>query len=128
VQRWWQVRRGDAKPSPNWFPRFTRGFATFHFVVLAWIFFRAETFDGALDMLSQLVSGTFGYANVTPGFAIVLGAAVFFHYLPKDWYAKSQKRFVEAPALVQAVSVTVAMACIQYVSSTGSAPFVYQKF
>ncbi len=128
LQRWWQVSRGDRKPSGKWLPRFTRGFATFHFVVLAWIFFRAETLDGAVDMLLQVASGTFGMGNVTPGFAIVLGAAVFFHYLPKDWYAKTQKMFIEAPAFAQAATVAIAMGCIQYVSSTGSAPFVYQKF
>jgi alginate O-acetyltransferase complex protein AlgI len=128
VQRWWQVSRGDKKPSGRWLPRFVRGFVTFHFVVFAWIFFRAETIDGAIDLLNQLATASFGFGNITPGFAIVLGAAVFFHYLPKDWYSRSQRMFVEAPALAQAATVAVAMGCIQYVSSTGSAPFVYQKF
>lgn len=128
VNRWWQVLRGDRKPSDLWIARFLRGVLTFHFVLLAWIFFRAETLDGALAMLEQIAGLTFGAGNVTPGFAIVLGAAVFFHFLPKNWYANSLRVFIEAPALAQAAALAAALACIQYVSSTGSAPFVYQKF
>lgn len=128
VNRWWQAMRGDRKPSRNFALRFLRAFATFHFVVLAWVFFRAETLDSALEALTQIVSGTFGYGNVTPGFIIVLVAAVFFHYAPKDWHSFSLKKFTRAPALAQAVMLALALACIQYVSSTGSAPFVYQKF
>jgi D-alanyl-lipoteichoic acid acyltransferase DltB (MBOAT superfamily) len=128
AQRWWQVSRGNQKPSPRWILRFARGFVTFHFVVLAWIFFRAETFGGAIDVLTQMASGTVGFAAVTPGFGVVAVAAVFFHFLPKDWYSGSQRMFVRWPALAQAAAVAAALACVQYVSSTGSAPFVYQKF
>ena len=81
-----------------------------------------------MEMLAQLTTGTLGFGNISPGFVIVLVAALFFHYLPKDWYSRAQRMFVEAPALAQAVALAVAMAGIQYVSSTGSAPFVYQKF
>lgn len=128
ANRWWQVLRGEKKPSALGIARFARGFVTFHFVLLAWIFFRAETLDSALDVLNQIVGMSFGTGNITPGFAIVLGAAVFFHFLPKNWYSSSLRVFTEAPALAQAAALAVALACIQYVSSTGSAPFVYQKF
>jgi D-alanyl-lipoteichoic acid acyltransferase DltB (MBOAT superfamily) len=128
VNRWWQVLRGEKKPSTNFVARFARGFVTFHFVLLAWVFFRAESLQSAMDVLTQIASLTFGAGNVTPGFAVVLFAAVFFHYLPKNWYSSALKAFSEAPALAQAAALAAALACIQYVSSTGSAPFVYQKF
>jgi alginate O-acetyltransferase complex protein AlgI len=128
INRWWQVLRGEKKPSNNFFLRFVRGFVTFHFVLVAWVFFRSETLQGALDLLNILISGTFAIDNISPGFAIVLGAGVLFHYLPKDWYSKVLKVFIEAPALAQAAALAAALACIQYVSATGSAPFVYQKF
>ncbi|BDC51400.1 alginate O-acetyltransferase [Bryobacterales bacterium F-183] len=129
VNRWWQVTRGEKKPYSEFFlARFLRGFATFHFVLLAWIFFRAESLQGALDMLTILASGTFATDNISPGYAVVLGAGVLFHYLPKNWYATSMRVFIEAPAFAQGVAVALAVACIQYVSATGAAPFMYQKF
>lgn len=129
VNRWWQVTRGEKKPYSEFFlARFLRGFATFHFVLLAWIFFRAETLQGALDMLTILASATFAMDNISTGYAVVLGAAALFHYLPKNWYATTMRVFVEAPAFAQGVTVAIAVACIQYVSATGAAPFMYQKF
>ena len=128
AQRWWQVSRGDRKPSPLLAFRVARGFATFHFVVFAWIFFRSESLEGAMEMLAQIPNATLGIGSVTPGYLMVMVVAAFFHYVPKEWYSRSQRIFVEAPALAQAAVVAVAMASIQYVSSTGSAPFVYQKF
>jgi alginate O-acetyltransferase complex protein AlgI len=128
IVRWWQIRRGKKPYSASWIARFTRGFVTFLYVLLGWVFFRAETLEGARAVLDQIASGTIGFGNISPGFAIVLGVAIVAHYWPKDWYARVQQAFSASPALVQAAVLAALVACIEYVGATGSAPFVYQRF
>jgi len=128
VARWWQLKRGKKPYSPLWIARFTRGAVTFLYVLLGWVFFRAESLDGARAVLAQIATGTIGFGNISPGFAVVLGVAILAHYWPKDWYARAQNSFASSPALVQAVVLAVVVACIEYVGATGSAPFVYQRF
>jgi D-alanyl-lipoteichoic acid acyltransferase DltB (MBOAT superfamily) len=128
VARWWQLKRGKKPYSSLWIARFARGATTFLYVLLGWVFFRAESLDAAKAVLAQIAIWTFGYGNISTGFAVVLGVAIAAHYWPKDWYAKAQQTFAASPALVQAAVLTIVVACIQYVGATGSAPFVYQKF
>lgn len=128
VVRWWHIRRGKKPYSALWIARFARGLVTFLYVLLGWVFFRAETLDSARAVLDQISSGTIGFGNISTGFAVVLGVAIVAHYWPKDWYAKVQQGFMTAPALVQAVVLTILVACIEYIGATGSAPFVYQRF
>lgn len=128
VVRWWQVRRGKQPYSPLWVARFSRGAITFLYVLLGWVFFRAESLEAARAVLAQIASGTIGFGNISPGFAVVLGVAIAAHYWPKDWYGRVQQGFAGSPAVVQAVVLAAVVACIQYVGATGSAPFVYQRF
>ena len=128
VARWWQVRRGKRPYSPKWMARFARGSATFLYVLLGWVFFRAESLDAAGAVLSQIATGTIGFGNISYGFAVVLGVAIAAHYWPKDWYTKTQQTFAAAPAPVQAGILATLVACIQYIGATGTAPFVYQRF
>jgi len=124
--RLWQSRR--SKASASLAGKTLARIATFHYVALAWVFFRAETFGGALDVLSQVASFSAGAANLTPGFAMVLALAVIFFYLPRGIYASAQDEFLRAPALAQAVILVLLTAGIQFVGTTGAAPFVYQRF
>ena len=128
VARWWQVQRVKKPYSPLWVARFGRGAATFLYVLLGWVFFRAESLEAARTVLAQIATGTVGFGNISTGFAVVLGVAIVAHYWPKEWYARIQQGFAAAPVAVQAVVLAGLVACIQYVGATGSAPFVYQRF
>ena len=128
VVRWWQVQRGKKPYSARWVARFGRGAVTFLYVLFGWVFFRAESLDAARAVLAQIATGTIGFGNISPGFAVVLGVGIVAHYWPQDWYAKAQQSFAASPALVQAVVLALVVACIEYVGATGSAPFVYQRF
>ena len=126
--RWWQVKRGKKPYSLLWIARFGRGTATFLYVLLGWVFFRAESLDSAVAVLGQIASGTFGIGNISTGFAVVLGVGIAAHYWPKDWYTKIQQTFAAAPVPVQAAVLALLVAGIQYIGATGTAPFVYQRF
>ena len=126
--RWGQVRRGKKPYSTLWVARFGRAAVTFLYVLLGWVFFRAESLEAARAVLAQIATGTIGFGNIGGGFAVVLGVGVAAHYWPKDWYARVQQWFAAWPVLVQAAVLAAVVACIEYVGATGSAPFVYQKF
>jgi D-alanyl-lipoteichoic acid acyltransferase DltB (MBOAT superfamily) len=127
VTRGWQASRGRRPPAP-WPTRLLCRVATFHFVCLGWIFFRAETLEAALLILQQIASLTIGFANVTPAFAAILASAAALHYLPPGWYTALQQRYAAAPALVQAAALAMLAFGIRLVASSGAAPFVYQRF
>ena len=128
VQRWWQVLRGNPTPSPHPAARFLRGFVTFHFVLIGWIFFRSSSLANAGDVLAQITSGTVSFANVQPGFVLVTMVAAAAHYLPKNWYERSLGLFNESPFYVQAAAMALLVVAIQYVGATGAVPFIYNRF
>jgi len=128
VVRGLQAMRGKRKPQPGAVMRALSILVTFHFVVLTWVFFRSANLDTALDVLRQIDSGTVSFANVTPGFWMVLGIAVLAHYVPAFWYKASVNLFTRVPAPVQAVALVALIVGIRYVAATGSAPFIYSRF
>jgi hypothetical protein len=116
------------KPSGRFLPKFAAGLLTFHFVLLAWIFFRAATTAAALQILSQIASLHFSVANATPQFLVVLGLAAAAHFVPKTWYDLSLTGFNRIPAVAQAAAMILLLVAIRKVSATGAAPFIYSKF
>jgi len=123
-----QAWRGRTKPSPKFLPHLCRVLLTFHFVVLAWIFFRAPNLSTALDFLGQIGSGTISFGNVSPGFLLVLSVGVIAHYLPKKAYDFSLDIFSRAPAIAQAAALAALVLAIRYIAGTGATPFVYGRF
>ncbi|HLK20905.1 MAG TPA: MBOAT family O-acyltransferase [Bryobacteraceae bacterium] len=128
AQRWWQVLRGNPKPSANFAIHFLKGLVTFHFVLIGWIFFRAANIATAREILTQIGSGTVSFANVAPGFLLVLGIAVIAHYLPKSWYDGSLRLYSASPFYAQAAAMALLIVAIQYIGATGAVPFIYNKF
>lgn len=128
VQRWWQVLRGNPTPSKHPAARLLRGIVTFHFVLVGWIFFRASNVAAARDILAQITSGTVSFANVAPGFVLVMIIAATAHYLPKNWYDRSLAIYNESPFYVQAAAMALLVVAIQYAGATGAVPFIYNRF
>ena len=101
---------------------------TFHFVTLAWIFFRATDLDGALAILERIASVTVSFVNISVPIGVVLGIGVVGHYLPKRWYDEGLNLYVKAPFYAQAVALAVLVFGLRYVVTTGAAPFIYNQF
>jgi D-alanyl-lipoteichoic acid acyltransferase DltB (MBOAT superfamily) len=104
---------------------------TFHFVAFAWIFFRANTFETAMQILTQIGAlrpATATFDNVSPAFLMVLIVGVAGHFVPKQWFDNSLIWFSRAPAVVQAAALAALVFSIRFVASTGAAPFIYTRF
>ncbi|MDQ6758257.1 MAG: MBOAT family protein, partial [Acidobacteriota bacterium] len=126
--RWLQVLRKNARPSAHAAAHITRVVITFHFVLFAWIFFRAPSLSAARDILVQISSCTVSFANAGPSFGLVLTIAVLAHYVPDHWYSRSLEFYSASPYYVQAAGMALLLIALQYVAATGAAPFIYTRF
>lgn len=121
---WQRLRKGRGTPAG----KFTASLLTFHFVLLAWIFFRAANVPTALRILSQISSLRYSFDNTTPAFLLVLAIGIAAHFIPKAWYDGGIAFFARTPALVQSAALVLLLLAIQHVAATGAAPFIYTRF
>ncbi len=130
IARAWQIWRGQSasKASDPWTKLLPGRMLTFLFVCFAWVFFRAESLDGAFTVLAHLGTLTIGAENINLGLWVTLSVAAACHYVPDQWYGQALKTWQTLPAVAQAAALAALVFTIQYVASTGSAPFIYQKF
>jgi alginate O-acetyltransferase complex protein AlgI len=121
VRAWQQVVKKSI-------PAIPAVFLTFHFVCLAWIFFRASTLEGAVQILQRIGSLTFSTANISWPVVLVLTVGAVAHFVPSNWFEKSKELFATRPFYVQAAALMLLIIGLQYVAATGAAPFIYTKF
>jgi alginate O-acetyltransferase complex protein AlgI len=120
-------RRG-APRHPSGVRRVLGVFGTFHFVCLAWIFFRADSFAGARAVLGQLATLTTFHPNLPPKVVAVLAIGLGSHFVPERWYERARDAFVGLPALTQGVALFGAAVILREMESTDAVPFVYFQF
>jgi D-alanyl-lipoteichoic acid acyltransferase DltB (MBOAT superfamily) len=125
------VFRGKRRPCR--LGRFLAIFATFHFVTLLWLVFRADSVRSARIMLQQILFDfnfklipdiVFAYRYVL----VLVGIGYLVHWLPsrlKEWY---RGRFIRLPLLVKALLFIVLFFILYQVKSTEFQPFIYFRF
>jgi alginate O-acetyltransferase complex protein AlgI len=130
VTRVWQRRRdGRAEKKPGGaLGRALATLATFHFVCLAWVFFRAPTFAHATLALAQLGRGGWTLQHITPKVVPVLLVAMALHFVPRDREARAREAFVRTPAVVQGLVLAVTALAVHLAASAKPEPFVYGQF
>jgi D-alanyl-lipoteichoic acid acyltransferase DltB (MBOAT superfamily) len=101
---------------------------TFHYVCLAWIFFRAPTFKQATLILKQLATLTTFRPNLPPIVVAFLTVGLFSHYTPESVYERAKRTFIELPAPVQGAVLFGVAVLLHEAASTAAVPFVYFQF
>jgi D-alanyl-lipoteichoic acid acyltransferase DltB (MBOAT superfamily) len=101
---------------------------TFHYVCLAWIFFRAPTFKQAWLILKQIGQGTTFHPNLPPLVLTVLGVGLVAHYTPEKLYRDARTGFGNLPAPVQGALLFGVALVLHEAASTAAVPFVYFQF
>lgn len=101
---------------------------TFHFVCFTWIFFRAADLAGALGVLRQIGSGTWGAENISLPLVAVMVFATLAHCIPPAWFAWSTQAADRMPWWVQGAALAGVVLLIQVLAGQGSAGFVYGNF
>jgi alginate O-acetyltransferase complex protein AlgI len=102
--------------------------ATFHYVCLAWIFFRAKTFADAWQILRQLAQRTTFHPNLPPLVLALLAVAIGSHYVPETTYRNARARFTALPAPAQGMVLFLVAVVLHEAASTTAVPFVYFQF
>ncbi|MFZ4741947.1 MAG: MBOAT family O-acyltransferase, partial [Bacteroidales bacterium] len=113
--------------------KFGAAFITFHFVIFAWIFFRADSMRGVSSVLSQIFyhfnwqmipEVIVSYKNV---FSLIL-LAFLIHWLPvktKEFY---KNYFIGIPYFAKALVVVLVVFILYQVKSAEIQPFIYFQF
>ncbi len=101
---------------------------TFHYVCLAWIFFRAPTFSQALLVLKQIATRTTFHPNLPPYVVALLGIGVVSHFTPRAVYERVRAGFTLLPAPAQGLALFLVALLLHEAASTAAVPFVYFQF
>jgi uncharacterized membrane protein len=102
---------------------------TFHVVCFAWIFFRADSFARAGQVLERLVTAWGqGSPLVTTSVVLAILVAVVGQYVHPGAVAGLVRGFGRLPALAQGAAVGVTLVLIDTLGPTGVAPFIYFRF
>ena len=118
VRRWagWAVRRALAVVM------------VFHYVCLAWVFFRARDFDNALAVLRRLGAGEWDAPNLIPAIQLALVAALIAHFFAPRTFAWMRERFVTAPPWAQGLVLAACALVLRELSNPTVVPFIYFQF
>jgi D-alanyl-lipoteichoic acid acyltransferase DltB (MBOAT superfamily) len=106
-----------------------RRLVTFHLVCLAWVFFRADSFATAKDVLVGLVTG-WGEPSplVTFGVVVAIVAGIASQYLPARLPYVLMDRFSRLPVAAQAATLGLVLMVTSVMGPEGVAPFIYFRF
>jgi len=128
VSRAWADLKGGRRPARRLVTRGLLTLATFHYVCLGWIFFRAPTFERGFEVLSGIFAGRGGTANLTPLVWGVLGAGLVTHLLPRGLVRGCERAMVALPAVAQALLLVAVVLGIRWAGTTAVVPFIYFQF
>ncbi|MBA3458013.1 MAG: MBOAT family protein [Deltaproteobacteria bacterium] len=100
----------------------------FAYVCLAWIFFRASSFDNALAILRQIALLEGDRANLVPMVTVALAAGFATHFFADGSYRWLRARFVELPTYGQGLVLACAALVLRELAHTKIVPFIYFQF
>lgn len=107
--------------------------ATFHFVCLGWIFFRAGSFGRAMLVLERIFSGIdlgllaefqYGYPLILP--FLILG--FLMHLVPRNWEGKVVGLYSRTPLVFQAAALAAVIFAVIQAKSAAIQPYIYFQF
>ncbi len=129
AERWWRERPGFVeRPWTPWRRGWHR-FATFQVVCFAWIFFRADSFADAWDVIVRLFTA-WGEPSplVTGGVLAAIAVGIGSQYLPHRFPLAIMARFSRLPVPAQAAVLSLALLVTHAMGPEGVAPFIYFQF
>lgn len=117
----------------NKFAKILGVFITFHIVCLCWIFFRADSFQTAMEMIDQIFNFFHGevYSQFLEGYPFVTLLIVIgfiLHFIPPSIELKSEKLVGRLPLLAKALVIVFVVYLVIQVKSSDIHPFIYFQF
>ena len=100
----------------------------FQYVCLAWIFFRASSFDNALAVLRAIATLETDHANLVPIVSLALAVGFVCHLFPDGGFRWLRCRFVALPPWAQGAILAGAAVVLRELGHTKIVPFIYFQF
>lgn len=131
IHKWWEALK---LPIPqNKTVSILSLFLTFHLVAFCWIFFRAESIETAIIMITQIIEN-FGFEfvpDIVNGYAkvfIILLCGYLIHFIPKDWINSTELLFAKTNFIFKALLVVIVITVIYQFKTAQLQPFIYFQF
>jgi D-alanyl-lipoteichoic acid acyltransferase DltB (MBOAT superfamily) len=125
------AERGLAELGPRLLRTARRALAValvFQYVCLAWIFFRASSFDNALAVLRQIATLETDHANLVPLVTLALVVSFACHLFADGSFSWLRARFVALPPWAQGAVLASAALVLRELGHTKIVPFIYFQF
>ena len=100
---------------------------TFNVVCLAWVFFRAQSVDGAFEILGRLFTG-FGGTEVTLLLMVVVVGMIASQFVPRRVPQMAEVYFGRLAPVLQIAALGLGLMLIDALGPEGIAPFIYFQF
>lgn len=127
LNRYWK-RSGRSPATVRGWGVAWRWLATFHFVVLARILFRAPDIGVAGELAGQLLHGNWAFPRYSLHAWIVLAVGYALHASPPDWMTRARLAFSRLPAPAQGLVLAgAAWLCLRY-GPGDTLAFIYHDF
>lgn len=125
AERVWRDMKPATLPSvPTW----VAIIFTFHIVTLAWIFFRASEFSGAMAYLGGIVAFNGGAITATPLMLALIILGLSLHAFPRDGVQRVAVWVRDWSAWRVAATAVAALILLEAMRPDGVAPFIYYQF
>ena len=108
--------------------RLAGGLLVVTYVLIAWIFFRATSFDNALEIFRRLGAFELDHANVGPLVSIALVAATASHLFPDRTFAWLRDRFMMLTPEQQGLVLAGNALLLRELANPRIVPFIYFQF
>jgi len=125
------VERGPAVLGPQLWIYARRALSValvFQYVCLAWIFFRASSFDNALAVLRQIATLETDHANLVPLVTLALVVGFACHLFADGSFGWLRLRFVALSPWAQGAVLAAAALVLRELGHTKIVPFIYFQF
>ncbi len=103
-------------------------FLVFQYVCLAWVFFRAASFDNALAVLRRLGALETDHANLVPIVTTALVVGFLCHFFADGSFRWLRERFAGLPAWAQGLALAAVMLALRALGHAEAVPFIYFQF
>lgn len=102
--------------------------ATFHFVLVTWVVFRADTFQSARAVFGELATLTTYHPNLDRRVLLVLAFGLGMHFTPQKLEDSLRARFSALPGIAQGLALFAVLLVVRRMASAEAVPFVYFQF
>jgi D-alanyl-lipoteichoic acid acyltransferase DltB (MBOAT superfamily) len=101
---------------------------TFHFVCLAWVFFRSPSLDAAMTYLNGIFVDNGAESTLTAIVPLLIACGAFTQLVPPDFRARLGRLLDNRGPYVQGAFASGVLYLILVMAPTASAPFIYFQF